>query len=320
MAGRIDVVAYLKLFRFPLVFTAIADSAAGYLCVRGPEIEVWILALLAGASAGLYLFGMGLNDIADIDRDRQLAPTRVLPSGRLSLGMARSAVLTMLSLSFLCVMWLGLTGYGPQILFPWMAAVLCIVAYDLGWVKVPPTMGLVRASNMALGISIATRIRYAETPNQPYMFIPLCLPVLVYVTGLTFVSTLEDRQDNRVRLWTGAGIMVLGAFLAASVGAPRLWPDSNDAFVHATYGVFKPGLSLGALGFATLLSAWVLRRAIQAKDRKGIMLMVRDGIGGIILLESAVVVSSTGAFLEGLALALLVIPAAVSVAIFKKLA
>src|SRR5439155_720032 len=79
-----DLVAYLKLFRFPLVFTAIADSAAGYLAASF-QLEIGTLTLLAVSSAGLYFFGMALNDIADRERDKQLAPGRVLPSGRLSL-------------------------------------------------------------------------------------------------------------------------------------------------------------------------------------------------------------------------------------------
>ncbi|HXX95082.1 MAG TPA: hypothetical protein VEN81_15760, partial [Planctomycetota bacterium] len=75
------MIAFLKLFRFPLVFTAIADSAAGYLVV-GRSADLFILALLAVTSAGLYCFGMAMNDIADRDRDREIAPNRVLPSGR----------------------------------------------------------------------------------------------------------------------------------------------------------------------------------------------------------------------------------------------
>ena len=67
---RFDVVAYLKLFRFPLVFTAIADSAAGHVIGRSygrPEQGYTLPALgkLALMSAGLYLFGMALNDLAD---------------------------------------------------------------------------------------------------------------------------------------------------------------------------------------------------------------------------------------------------------------
>ena len=78
------MVSYLKLFRFPLVFTAIADSAAGYLVACGGRPDPLVLALLAVASSGLYMFGMAGNDLADAERDRALHPERVLPSGRIT--------------------------------------------------------------------------------------------------------------------------------------------------------------------------------------------------------------------------------------------
>ena len=54
MARRFDLFAYLKLFRYPFVFTAIADSATGYLICTGlNEINGLTMGLLAVASAGL---------------------------------------------------------------------------------------------------------------------------------------------------------------------------------------------------------------------------------------------------------------------------
>ena len=63
----------------------------------------------------------------------------------------------------------------------------------------------------------------------------------------------------------------------------------------------------------------VLIRAAKAVDRKGVMILVRDGVGGIILLE-AVTLFSAGLVVPGVAIAGLVVPAALSVAGFKKLA
>ncbi|HLY74131.1 MAG TPA: hypothetical protein VKU80_08440, partial [Planctomycetota bacterium] len=110
MARRVDVVAYLKLFRFPLVFTAIADSATGRLLVSCDFRAAWpTLGLLALASAGLYFFGMSLNDIADRIRDKDIAPGRVLPSGRLGLGAARVACFAALAASLLGISLVGET-------------------------------------------------------------------------------------------------------------------------------------------------------------------------------------------------------------------
>ena len=150
--GHID---YLKLFRLPLVFTAIADSAAGYLIVNRGSAELWILGLLAAASSGLYFFGMAMNDIADLERDRELAPSRVLPSGRISKANGLLAALIALILSLESVVWLGMTGYFAQVIIPWVLAVGAILAYDFHWLKFPPVMGVVRVSNVLLGMAAA---------------------------------------------------------------------------------------------------------------------------------------------------------------------
>ena len=96
----------LKLVRFPLILTAVADSATGAILVyqlnaisraRQPEeigiglavVGSWVvLAWLAGASAFLYCAGMTLNDVADAGRDRELHPDRPIPSGMVKCEVA----------------------------------------------------------------------------------------------------------------------------------------------------------------------------------------------------------------------------------------
>src|SRR5690242_13923514 len=135
MARRFDPVAYLKLFRFPLVFTAMADSITGYLVSFGgyefPSKAFLTMGLLAVASGGLYAFGMGLNDIADRNRGKELAPTRVLPSGRLSLTAAIVACLGMLITSAVAL-YFAEYGRGPlkQRFVLWGLVVAFIVIYD----------------------------------------------------------------------------------------------------------------------------------------------------------------------------------------------
>src|SRR5579864_6705981 len=210
MPRRFDVVAYLKLFRFPLVFTAIADSAAGRLLVSsdlataGPS-----LGLLALASAGLYFFGMSLNDIADRSRDQELAPGRMLPSGRLSLGAARAACLIALGVSLVSISLIRESPW-PQRLATWSLVVLFICGYNL-FLKQPPVMGMVRACNLLLGISAALHPGAARTswPNV----VGVLFPTFIYVTALTYVSTLEDGVPSRRLLAAGAAFMGIGAGL-----------------------------------------------------------------------------------------------------------
>ena len=96
--------SYLALLRLPNVFTALADVAMGFFFVIGaadqagwafsddPQpsllpIALWTLGLLAAASALLYSAGMVLNDVFDLELDREEQPDRPLPSGRIPLRL-----------------------------------------------------------------------------------------------------------------------------------------------------------------------------------------------------------------------------------------
>jgi hypothetical protein len=313
MARRFDVVAVLKLFRFPLVFTAVADSMTGRLLVSGDLGSAWpTLGLLALASGGLYFFGMSLNDIADRNRDKELAPSRMLPSGRLSLGAARAACLIALGLSLVSISLIRESPW-PQRLAIWSLVVLFICGYNL-FLKQPPVMGLVRACNLLLGISAALQLGAARTswPNV----LGVLFPTFIYVTALTYVSTLEEGTPNRRLLAAGAAFMGIGAGLAVFVSPMaehlRFYNGENMAVILGL-----SGSRWAPVPFAGVLAAGIGFRAWKAVDRKGVMLLVRDGVGGIILLDAALL--SSYELGPACLVAGLVLPAMLSVALFKKL-
>jgi hypothetical protein len=70
---------------------------------------------------------------------------------------------------------------------------------------------------------------------------------------------------------------------------------------------------------AAVLAGWIVRRARGAGEKKGVMLLVRDGVGGIILLDAALLASFDSP-VPALGIAALVVPAVISVALFKRLA
>ncbi len=297
------MIATLKLFRFPLVFTAIADSAAGYLLHnRGGRVDPVVLACLAVASAGLYCFGMAMNDIADRERDRTLAPGRVLPSGRLTLGQAVSRSLAVILLSGAAIV--ALPGRSLLPLAAWGGTLLAILAYDFVF-KAPPVMGLIRALNFLLGVACVPPPEhvYGYWTPMPKAYLVIALTPFLYITALTFVSTLEEGQVKRSVVVFGA-LFMIGAALLPGFLVPRQL---------GTTVAFEERIAAG------LLAVIIAIRASRARDRKGVMLLVRDGIGGIILLDAATLFSA-GLVPQGLAVAGLVVPAALAVAGFKRLA
>jgi 4-hydroxybenzoate polyprenyltransferase len=310
MARGFDPVAVLKLFRFPLVFTAIADSAAGYVIATPTTIQPLAMVLLAVCSTGLYFFGMALNDIADLERDKGIAPNRVLPSGRLTLKGAKIAAFIALGCSLAAILGILDTPFFQRIVV-WALVVLSICAYNL-FLKIPPTMGFVRAFNLLLGVA-AGKIIGLDMAGQPWQYAMLALPALVYVSALTYVSTLEDVGPSRQKLFVGVAIMSVGAVLAALVGLAIQMVVYYAPFSDAAYK------SAWAFLFSIILIGWTVRRAAHADDERSIMLLVRDGVGGIILLDAALLASCEDV-VSALMVASLLVPAALSVAVFKRLA
>ena len=72
------MIPWLRLMRLPNVFTAIADVTMGYLFVHSSVGVPERLACVVLASASLYLAGMVLNDVFDVEIDARERPFRPL--------------------------------------------------------------------------------------------------------------------------------------------------------------------------------------------------------------------------------------------------
>ena len=62
---------YFQLVRLPNVFTAAADSLAGWLLAGGSLDDARTWAPLAVASMAIYAAGIALNDVFDLELDRR---------------------------------------------------------------------------------------------------------------------------------------------------------------------------------------------------------------------------------------------------------
>lgn len=293
---------YLRLVRFPLIFTAIADSLAGYLIGLRPgadRIDARVVVLLAVVSATLYAVGMACNDISDRERDRLLHPDRVLPSGEVSVRGAWTLVVVLLVISGGALAGLSIPApaavevIGIARVALWSAIVGLILLYDFGG-KVfalggPILMGLIRACNFLLGLV------YSPTTVVLDRGLALFAGVsFIYVMCLTLVSTLEEGPPKKGLFLISSSGMIAAAIGAAVIGWVLVW------------NFFAPGIVLTAILVGWL--GWRIVEVWRLQVRKKIMNLVRDGVMAIILLDASVVFWS-GRLLEGAIIAGLLLPA-----------
>jgi 4-hydroxybenzoate polyprenyltransferase len=258
----------LQLTRMALVFTAISNSLAeAFLLAAGQahldghpwRSHVPLLYLLAVAvmSAGLYGFGMSLNDIIDRRRDEQTASDRPLPSGRIHVRSAY-VVCALLALTALlggvCVQLHGPADEAALALL--FFTMLLVVFYDFaGKYLVGPgllTLGLIRFFHAVI-----------PAPTVPLLWHPLFL--LNHVTLLSAVAYRWEGKRPMLTRWQATGIigglLLVDAAIILGVGLRR----HHDGQTWPVALALKPQLFLpvaAALLFVAL--AWLIHRTAMA--------------------------------------------------------
>jgi 4-hydroxybenzoate polyprenyltransferase len=305
--GRSSLQDYVELIRLPNVFTAVADVAMGFLFVQATGTE-WTptpwdyatLGTLIAASAALYMAGIVLNDVFDLDIDRQERPERPIPSGRVPFDAARRLGWRLLFLGVaLASGTVFLTGH----LRPGVAAAVlatAILLYD-AWLKRTPlgplAMGACRMLNVLLGMSAVEGTLHAE-----HWLVAGAIGV--YVAGITLFARTEARRSGRLQLATATVVMVLGILMLAALPrfSHRLIPEIHGLLV----GIQRWYVLIALMG------AVVLRRflhAIADPTPRRVQLAVSQGIISIVMLDAVACYSVRGVFWATL-IVLLIFPAA----------
>ena len=297
------LLSLLQLTRMALVFTAIADGLCTVMLSTQREARAdgvpfrelmadrWHWAVLAAAvSAGLYGFGMTLNDIIDRRRDSQIAPGRPLPSGRIGVVTAH-VICAALGL-------LALTAGGAYAALSddWMSLVLVVWAgmliafYDLaGKYLVAPgllTLGLIRFFHALV-----------PDPRVPLLWHPLLL--LNHVAILSTVAYLweEKRQAlTKIHWWVVLGGLGVIDLLAVVLVAQR------SLYNNKAYRLdVRPELLLPlAAAAAFVLVAWLIRRRSATSREAGQKLML-FGLLWLIVYDAAFVAGYVGDMIAALA-------------------
>lgn len=272
------VLPALQLMRIALVFTAIADIWAIVLLTEALPAEMagglinrslplaFRLLCTAAVAAGLYVFGMSLNDLLDVRHDRTFAPQRPLPSGRISITAAVAiAVLSLL---------IGVLGSVPlgtaSVLLTLAAAGLILFYNALG--KYLPGVGIVM-----LGLVRAVHMLIAA-PALGY-----CWPVWLTFSHVVGISAAAHRLEGKrpelrgVEIWIVVGSWMFGTL--ALIG----WMSHRDALVSPAH----PWLWVGPTVAAVVFLIVALRTARTRPEAAAGGLLIKRGLLWLIVYDAA---------------------------------
>ena len=298
-SSLVTVRALLELARPANIVTAWADILAGVAISLGigiaMEIEqadnvFWVISELADqellssvlflllATTGLYAGGVVLNDVFDADLDAVERPERAIPSGRIKRRHAAIWGVLLLVGGILSAINVGWLAGGIA-----FVVALLAVLYDrfskhhtlLG----PINMGLCRAGNLALGMSLL--------PAAAVW--PLAVIPLVYIGAITAVSQGEVHGGSSKTGFLAVGmvlLIVLGLAGLMAIDIPRLY--SGIGFL----------LFFGWLVLPSFL------RAARAPEASNVRRAVGAGIMGLIPLNAAIAAGAAG-WMAGLFILLL---------------
>lgn len=297
---------WAQLVRLPNVFTVLADVGAAFLLVAaGPEpIARFALVLAAGVS--LYWGGMILNDLFDIEKDRQERADRPLASGRISPASAKMAGWGCLAIGIALATASGLvpSAQSPVTWLPCgisVALAIMIYLYD-GPLKTtllaPAAMGGCRVLSFLLGASPV--VTPDNTGFIPTYLICIAVGFGLYIMGITTIGRREAIGGRTPNLVTGLLVTIMGAAVLAI--APQ--------FAEQPMGW---RVSLGR-GFPILIGLIVLPVILRGLRLLGdpapanIQAMMRVSVLTIIPLAAAFAFLGAGQ-MWGLAVFALVIPA-----------
>jgi 4-hydroxybenzoate polyprenyltransferase len=275
---NIELLGYAKLTRPANLPTAMADIMAGssisgltFLITSDTSLNgaaYQNLILLIFSSIFLYAGGVVLNDVFDFKIDQIERPERPIPKGEVSLkGAALFGSGLLLSGVFLSFFVNQLSGIIAVIL------ALTIILYDSYSKKyqflVPLNMGLCRALNLILGMSV-----FGEIFHWMYAVIPL-----LYIFGITLISRGEVYGQNKKHIiWAGL-IYAMVIFIVLMI-----IPDIRTQWI----GLFP------FMGLFIFLIYGPLIRAYRVNSPDNIKKAVVSGVLSIIVLDASLAVGFDG--------------------------
>lgn len=283
------MLAWLRLVRVPNLATAAADPLAGFLIVSGmrevgwPSPACW---LAVAAVVSLYAAGMVLNDVCDLELDREERPERPLPSGAVSVGTAATVGGAILVGGVALAVAAAVAAASPWPAVAGGVLAAAVWLYDRhakGTPLGPVVMGTCRALAWLVGMSAA------GGPTQPAEWL-IPTGMGVYVAGITLYARDEAGRSRTGLLAAATLVMLFGLVVAAGF----VWFPGRG-FVELAAGVRMPASTWLVLW--SLIATSILMRAglgVVDPNPARVGLAIGNAIMSIITLDAVLVLAACG--------------------------
>jgi 4-hydroxybenzoate polyprenyltransferase len=247
--------AWIKLLRIAALPSALSNILVGYLLANESWQPSLPLVFLLMASACLYCAGMVLNDVFDFEVDREQRPNSPLPSGTITLSLARNVGFGLLVLGPIFAAFASAISMGVAI-----ALAIAIFLYD-GPLKrtaaAPILMGACRMLNIILGASSAAAI-----PEVIYWY---AAAIGVFVAGITWLARREaEKSQSLTQLVPGSVAMVAGLLLLVYVSWTHASQDGDNARLVKSLPLAMGFICLPILRRLTIALSTASGRAVKS--------------------------------------------------------
>lgn len=214
---------YLDLCRVSNLPTVWTNVLAALVLAAG-EFQWSKFLILSLAFSCFYCAGMCLNDLWDVDYDRNARPGRPIPSGKVTSHEAAGATILLFAAAFALLL---LAPWKEEALLAGTLLTMVIVAYDRYHKEYPPTIILMPTSRLLVfigtavavtgtagqlplfaglvqflyigAISLTARYESARARSSPFPAVPLMLAGIALLDGIMLAVAVSPA-------WTGAGI------------------------------------------------------------------------------------------------------------------
>jgi heme O synthase-like polyprenyltransferase len=245
--------AWLELARLSNVPTVVSNVLVGAaIGVRGgSELSPPRVAVAAAAVLLLYVAGMALNDVLDVEVDRIERPKRPIPSGRIS---RRNATIFIIGCMLVALALLASLGTSPLLVGTVLAA--AIILYDAAHRRFAASI-LVLGACRGLTYGLATSA-ILWPPPWPILLTLACALAL-YVVSFSMVARVEmSGISNPRRRLALALAPAAAAFAPLLILHPRAWSWWHIAAIAGL------GLWLAHAALSLLAAQPRMRQAIMA--------------------------------------------------------